>query len=78
MNAQSYVSPEEVRQALRQIYRNDSETNLQNALARSLADGLKPVNEKGRWKPSPLLVLILLLFCAMVGVFIYFSIGVRV
>ena len=73
MCAQSYVSAEEVRQALRQIYRNDSETNLQNALARSLADELKPVNEKGRWKPSPLLVLTVVLLCALAGIFIYFS-----
>ena len=75
MYAQSYVSAEEVRQALRQIYRNDSETNLQNALAQSLADELKPVNEKGRWKPSPLLVLTVVLLCTLIGVFIYFSIG---
>lgn len=73
MCAQSYVSAEEVRQALRQIYRDDSETNLQNALARSLADELKPVNEKGRWKPSPLLVLTVVLLCALAGIFIYFS-----
>ena len=77
MCAQSYVSAEEVRQALMQIYRNDSETNLQNALAQSLADELKPVNEKGRWKPSQLLVLTVVLLCALVGVFIYFSIGGR-
>ena len=77
MCAQSYVSAEEVRQALRQIYRNDSEINLQNALAQSLADELKPVNEKGRWKPSPLLVLVFVLLCALTGVFLYFSIGAR-
>ena len=77
MCAQSYVSAEEVRQALRQIYRNDSETNLLNALAQSLADELKPVNEKGRWKPSPLLVLVFVLLCALGGVFFYFSIGGR-
>ena len=77
MCAQSYVSAEEVRQALRQIYRNDSEINLQNALAQSLADELKPVNEKGRWKPSPLLVLVFVLLCALGGVFFYFSIGGR-
>lgn len=76
MNAHGYVSAEEVRQALRRIYRNDSETNLQNALAQSLADEFKPVNEKGRWKPSPLLVLIFVLLCALAGVFLYFSIGV--
>lgn len=77
MCAQSYVSAEEVRQALRQIYRNESEINLQNALAQSLADELKPVNEKGRWKPSPLLVLVFVLLCALTGVFLYFSIGAR-
>jgi len=75
MCAKIYVSAEEVRQALGQIYRNDSETNLQNALAQSLADELKPVNEKSRWKPSPLLVLTVVLLCTLIGVFIYFSIG---
>lgn len=77
MDAQGYISLEEVRQALRQIYRNDSETNLQNALAQSLSDGLKPVDEKGRWKPSPLLLLTFFLLCALAGVFLYFSIGGR-
>jgi hypothetical protein len=77
MDAQGYISLEEVRQALRQIYRNDSETNLQNALAQSLSDGLKPVDEKGRWKPSPLLLLAFFLLFALAGVFLYFSIGAR-
>lgn len=77
MDAQGYISLEEVRQALRQIYRNDSETNLQNALAQSLSDGLKPVDEKGRWKPSPLLLLAFFLLCALAGIFLYFSIGGR-
>jgi hypothetical protein len=43
----------------------------------SLSDELKPVDEKGRWKPSPLLVLTVVLLCALAGVFIYFSIGGR-
>jgi uncharacterized membrane protein len=77
MDAQSYISAEEVRQALRQIYRNDAESNLQNALLESLSDELRPVDEKGRWKPSPLLVLTVVLLCALAGVFIYFSIGGR-
>jgi hypothetical protein len=75
MDAQGYISPEEVGQALRQIYRSDAESNLQNALLESLSDELKPVDEKGRWKPSPLLVLTVVLVCALIGVFIYFSIG---
>jgi hypothetical protein len=77
MDAQGYISVEEVRQALRQIYRSDAESNLQNVLRESLSDELKPVDEKGRWKPSPLLVLTAVLLCALVGVFVYFSVGGR-
>ena len=77
MDAQGYISAEEVRQALRHIYSGDAESNLQNALRESLSDELRPVDEKGRWKPSPLLVLTVVLLCVLVGVFIYFSIGGR-
>ena len=77
MDALSYISAEEVRQALRQISRSDAESNLQNALLESLSDELSPVDEKGRWKPSPLLVLTVVLLCALVGIFIYFSVGGR-
>jgi hypothetical protein len=77
MDALGYISAEEVRQALRQIYRSDAESNLQNALLESLSDELRPVDEKGRWKPSPLLVLTVVLLCALVGIFVYFSVGGR-
>jgi len=77
MDAQGYISAGEVRQALREIYRSDAESNLQNALLESLSDELKPVDEKGRWKPSPLLVLAVVLLSALVGVFFYFSVGGR-
>ena len=75
MDAQGYISAEEVRQALRQIYRGDAESNLRNALRESLSDELRPIDKKGRWKPSPLLVLTVVLLCTLIGVFIYFSIG---
>ena len=77
MDALSYISAEEVRQALRQIYRSDAESNLQNAILESLSDELRPVDEKGRWKPSPLIVLTVVLLCALVSIFIYFSVGGR-
>ena len=77
MDAQGYVSPEEVRQALREIYRGDVESNLQTALLQSISDELKPIDERGRWKPSPLLVLLLALLCALAGVFLYFCLGER-
>jgi hypothetical protein len=69
--------PEEIRLALLSIYRGDSESNLQQALLRLLADELKPVDEKGRWKPSPLLILVALLVCALIGIFLYFTLGAR-
>jgi hypothetical protein len=77
MDVLGYISAEEVRQALRQIYRTDAESNLQNALSESLSDELKPVDEKRRWNPSPLLVLMVVILCALAGVFIYFSVGGR-
>ena len=77
MDAQGNISAEEVRQALRQIYFSDAESNLQNALLESLSDELRPIDEKGRWKPSPLLVLTVVLLCALVGIFIFFSVGGR-
>jgi hypothetical protein len=77
MDARGYISLEEVRQALRHIYLSDAETNLQSSLLESLSDELKPINEKGHWKPSPLLILLISLLCALIGVFLYFSIGGR-
>jgi len=77
MEAQGYISPDEVRQALRQIYLSDAETNLESSLLESLSDELKPIDEKGRWKPSPLLILTFVLLCALLGVFVYFSVGGR-
>lgn len=77
MDAQGYISPDEVRQALRHIYLSDAETSLQSSLLESFSDELKPIDEKGRWKPSPLLILTIVLLCALLGVFVYFSVGGR-
>ena len=77
MDRQGYITPHEVRQALKQIYRSDAEINPQDSLLEYLSDELKPIDEKGRWRPSPLLILTLVLLCALLGVFLYFSIGGR-
>ena len=77
MDAQGHVTPEEIRRALLTMYRDDTESNLQQALLRLLADDLKPIDERGRWKPSPLLILVAALVCVLVGVFFYFTIGAR-
>ena len=69
------VTAEETRRAMRALYRTDAETNLHTAFARALADDLKPVDENGKWRPSPLLVLGCALLLAFAGVFVYISIG---
>lgn len=75
MDAQGHVTPEEIHRALLAMYRSDTESNLQQALLRLLANDLKPIDERGRWKPSPLLVLIAVLLCALAGIFLYFTLG---
>jgi len=57
------------------LYFEDIETNPEKALRQAFADDLKPVDERGRWKPSSLVILIGFLICALLGVFLYFSLG---
>jgi len=75
MNTYGYISVEDAREALQQIYCNDSESNLQTALLESLSDELKPIDAGGRRRPNPTLVLSFVLLCALAGVFVYFSVG---
>ncbi len=75
MNANGYITPEEARLALRKLHSEDTETNPELALRAALADDLKPVDARGRWKPSSLVVLVCWLLCALLGVFLYFSLG---
>ena len=75
MDTHGHISTEEAREALQQIYRNDSESNLRTALIECFSDELKPIDAKGRRRPNPTLVLSFLLLCALAGVFVYFSVG---
>ena len=75
MDTASYVTPEEVRLALRKLHLEDTETNPELALRSALADDLKPVDARGRWKPSSLVILVGVLVSALLGVFFYFSVG---
>ena len=75
MDIRGNVTAEEMRQALRVLYRADAETNLQKAFTRALADDLKPIDENGKWRPSTLLILCGALLLVFVGVFVYFSVG---
>ena len=75
MDTAGYVTPEEVRQALRKLHSEDIETNPEKALSQAFADNLKPVDERGRWKPSSLVILVGAIVFALVGVFLHFSLG---
>ena len=75
MEPAGYVTPEEVRLALRKLHSEDIETNPKKALRQAFVDDLKPVDERGRWKPSSLVILVGFLICALLGVFLYFSLG---
>ncbi len=75
MDAAGYITPEEVRLALRKLHSEDTETNQELALRAALADDLKPVDARGRWKPNPLVIMVGVIACALLGVFLYFSLG---
>jgi hypothetical protein len=77
MAAPDYISLQQARSALQSLYSNDAESNIEKALLESLSDGVRPVDEKGRWKPSPILLLTAVLVFALAGVFLYFSVGGR-
>jgi hypothetical protein len=77
MATPGYISLQEAREALQALYHGDPESNLEKALFESISDGIRPVDDKGRWKPSPILLLITVLVFALAGVFLYFSVGGR-
>ena len=75
MDTASYITPEDARLALRKLHSEDTETNPELALRAVLADDLKPIDARGRWKPSSLVILVGAIGCALLVVFLYFSLG---
>lgn len=75
MDATGYITSEEVRLALRKLHSEDTETSPELALRAVPADDLKPVDARGRSKPSSLVILIGAIVFALLGVFLYFSLG---
>jgi hypothetical protein len=47
-------------------------------MRRVLADDLRPVDDKGRWRPSTPLILVGVLVGVLIASFAYFSIGARI
>jgi len=77
MDSRGYVTSAEMRQALRKVYMQDGETNIHKALLHALSDDVRPIDEKGRWRPNTLIVLVTVLLIALLCIFLYFSIGAR-
>ena len=73
MDTQGRVTPEEVRSAMRALYKSDRETNLQKALLHALRDDMKPVGANGRWRPSRLLVSLSAVVLAVIATVVYFK-----
>jgi hypothetical protein len=71
------ITPDEARQMLRQLYAADGEINIRDGLRRSASDPIRPLTEKGRLRPSTLLVVGGAMLFLLVAIFLYFSIGTR-
>jgi hypothetical protein len=78
MDIRGYVTIAETRKAIRKVYKQDGEINLPELMRRALADDLKPVDDKGHWKPSSLLIIVGAIVIALISIFAYFSIGAHV
>jgi hypothetical protein len=60
-------------QLLRERFAQDSDEQILPRLTRWLADPLKPVNEAGYFRPSPLVLVVLVVGLIAVGAFLYFG-----
>lgn len=69
-----YVSLADVRRALHLLYREDPESSVKHSLLRLFEDELTPVDTRGKWRPSRLLIILAGVGLTATGVFVYFSI----
>lgn len=73
VKGQSYVSLADVRRALHLLHREDPESSAQSSLLRLFEDELTPVDTRGRWRPSKLLLILAGVGLTTASVFLYFS-----
>ena len=63
----------QMQENLRNLFQQDPEAQLLSGIRRRLADPLKPEDDKGRFRPHPLLVLLGAMASIAAGVFFYFG-----
>jgi uncharacterized protein involved in exopolysaccharide biosynthesis len=68
------ISPEQMRQYLRQAYEGDAEESLLWQLARKIEDPVTPQNEKGNRRLHPMLLMLAAFIALACGVFFYFGV----
>ena len=64
---------DEMLQLVKERFAQDSDAQILSRFTRWLADPLKPVNEAGYFRPSPVLLAVLVVGLIAVGAFLYFG-----
>jgi hypothetical protein len=64
---------DDISDLLRERFAQDLEAQILPRLTRWLSDPLKPLNEAGHVRPSPVLVVLLVVGLIAVGTFLYFG-----
>lgn len=64
---------EPMRARLREFHEQDTEFDLLAAVKRRLADPIRPEDANGRFRPHPLLILLLTFVVIALGTFFFFS-----
>jgi hypothetical protein len=72
MSAVQQTDSNEMRQRLREFYARDAKYDWAN-LKRLVADPVRPQNQKGRFRPHPVIVLLGTVVFTAVGAFLCFS-----
>ena len=67
------VDVDNTREELRKLYVSDPEKSLVRTIVRGLADPVKPQNDKGRFRPHPVMVWLLAATLVAATAFLYFS-----
>jgi len=71
---QGHVTLANTRRALHLLYREDPESRVKRTLLRLFEDDLTPIDSRGTWRPSKLLVILAGASLTVASVFVYFSI----